>query len=145
MKKVSLLIIIIPFALSIFFVSAQSAETGKLFSFRGVLYGILNDVVGEAGEAVLEIPPSPFKNDTDAANNPDNSFAFAVIGDTQRFDAGNPNGNFQKAVANIKKSNPDLVFAVGDLVGSCDGDRKCSKEYSGWKQVAGSFFPETYA
>ena len=60
----------------------------------------------------------------------DGSFSFAVIGDTQRFNAGNPGGAFQSAVREISKANPGVVMTVGDLVSSCDGSLRCEKKFS---------------
>lgn len=83
--------------------------------------------------------PNPF------STAPDASFSFAVLGDTQRFDSGNPNGNFQKAIANINKINPDMIIAVGDLLSSCNGDDKCAKGYADWKRILGTDISKTYA
>lgn len=132
---------------------AENSEISQLKSFRGVLADILTgaeEKAREIGEKIEETVVSPFSGKKTAEAPPaatadENNFSFAILGDTQRFSAGNPNGNFQKAVANITNLNPDLVFAVGDLVGSCDGDSKCSKEYSDWKQIVGSLLPKTYA
>jgi len=41
--------------------------------------------------------------------------------------------------------DPALVFAVGDLVSSCDGGSKCSAKYANWKKVVGTLLPKTYA
>jgi 3',5'-cyclic AMP phosphodiesterase CpdA len=68
---------------------------------------------------------------------------FAIIGDTQYFKPG-VNGGYQKAVGNIKKMNPDLVFAVGDLVGSCEGGSECERKINSWKSVLGSLVSKTY-
>ncbi|MDP1845123.1 MAG: metallophosphoesterase [Candidatus Moranbacteria bacterium] len=132
-----------------------AATTPQLKSFRGVLASTLLDAKEEAvkiGEKIGEAVSNPFastQNDssqkTSSETSGENSFSFAILGDTQRFDAGNPQGNFQKAMASITKLNPDLVLAVGDLVEGCDGDNKCSKKYSDWKKIVGSLLPNTYA
>ncbi len=122
----------------------------ELKSFRGVLADVLHDVSEEAQEIrkdVAEAIPNPFAlpKTEKAAADTDNVFTFAILGDTQRFNAGNPNGNFQKVTAQIAKLNPDLIVAEGDLVGSCDGGSKCAKEYADWKKVVGSLMNKTYA
>jgi 3',5'-cyclic-AMP phosphodiesterase len=75
----------------------------------------------------------------------DSTFTFAVLGDTQRFDAGNSNGNFQKDAAEILKLNPDMVVAVGDLIGGCDGKNSDAKDYIDWKKILGPLAAKTYA
>jgi 3',5'-cyclic AMP phosphodiesterase CpdA len=108
--------------------------------------GSFNQSVGseKAVEMVpKDIAPKVVKSDNLSDSNQD-SFLFAVIGDTQRFNSG-PVGNFQKAVASIRKLNPDLVFVVGDLIGSCNGGSKCEKEYAKWKGVVGDLIGKTYA
>jgi len=71
-------------------------------------------------------------------------FSFAIIGDTQRFDAGNSNGGIQQSVRNIAKIGPGLVFAVGDLVSSCDGKSGCEGKINSWKNILGALMPKTY-
>ena len=143
MKKYLAAVVIVVFAFFAFQSFAQSSDSGSLFSFRGVLYGILKEA-----EDIVAAVRNPFSgNETPAAEpaQSENSFSFAIIGDTQRFSAGNPNGNFQKAVKYISAANPALVFSVGDLVSSCDDGSKCSKEYSDWKKIVGALLPKTYA
>lgn len=72
-------------------------------------------------------------------------FKFAVIGDTQRKEADDPSGPFQRAVANLKKHDPSLVFALGDLVSSCDGKNGCEEKLNNWKKIMGTLFGKTYA
>jgi len=131
-----------------------AAVSGKFFelqSFRGVLANTLGSIgekaqqfqqqietvtrnpFADASSAVAEVPIAP------------KSFSFAILGDTQRFKAGDANGNFQKAMASVRKLNPDMVFAVGDLVGSCDSYSKCEHDYTNWKNIVGSLMPKTYA
>lgn len=69
---------------------------------------------------------------------------FAVIGDTQRFEAGNNAGGFQKAVSQIKKQNIDLAVAIGDIVSSCDRKNGCEGKLNDWKNVLGPLFSKTY-
>ena len=144
MKKYIAAIIVALFAFFAFQSFAQSAGSGALFSFRGVLFGILKEA-----ENIAEKVASPFVGSKTAPateqTTSENSFSFAIIGDTQRFTAGNSNGNFQKVAAKIKAMDPALVFAVGDLVSSCDGNSKCSAKYADWKKVVGTLLPKTYA
>ncbi|MFH0930305.1 MAG: metallophosphoesterase [Candidatus Moraniibacteriota bacterium] len=144
MKRYIVATIVVVFAFFAFQSFAQSSDSGALFSFRGVLYGIL-----EEAENIVAKVASPFVGSKTAPatdqTTDENSFSFAVLGDTQRFTAGNSNGNFQKATAKIKTMDPALVFAVGDLVSSCDGDSKCSAKYSDWKKIVGTLLPKTYA
>jgi len=131
------------------------AVTPQLKSFQGILVGTLHDAKEGAvkiGEKIGEAVSNPFASTridppktTSTETSSENNFSFAILGDTQRFDANNSNGNFQRAMANITKLNPDLVLAVGDLVGSCKGDNKCSSNYSDWKKIVGILLPETYA
>jgi 3',5'-cyclic-AMP phosphodiesterase len=94
---------------------------------------------------------SPFeKTNQELQAKPDTSgrdsiLTFAVLGDTQRFDAGNSQGNFQKAAAEISKLNPDLVVAVGDLIGGCEGKSSDAKDYADWKKIIGPLAAKTYA
>jgi len=144
MKKYIATIIVASFAFFPFQGFAQSAGSGALFSFRGALFGILKEA-----EDIAEKVASPFVGSgatpVEEQTTDENSFSFAILGDTQRFTAGNSNGNFQKAAAKIKAMDPALVFAVGDLVSSCDGDSKCSAKYADWKKVVGTLLPKTYA
>jgi len=77
-------------------------------------------------------------------DNKNDSFSFAVIGDTQRFDPNKADGNLQKAVKNITSKNVDVVMAEGDLLSSCDGKSNCEKGLSDWKNILGSLYPKTY-
>ncbi|MFH0969152.1 MAG: metallophosphoesterase [Patescibacteria group bacterium] len=73
----------------------------------------------------------------------ENKFSFAILGDTQYFKPGS-NGGFQKAASNIKKINPDLVFAVGDLVSSCGGGADCESKLNSWKNTLGPLGSKAY-
>lgn len=78
---------------------------------------------------------------TDNENKPE--FSFAILGDTQYFKPGIVSG-YQMAIGNIKKLNPQLVFATGDLVSSCDGKSECEGKYRNWKNILGDFSSKTY-
>ena len=117
----------------------------NLNSFRGVLAEVIEDIEKEAEKVIPQSTepapaPQPLVNNNESA-----SFTFAILGDTQYFNAGNPNGNFQKVMAQITKLNPSLIVAEGDLVGSCDGGSKCAGKYADWKRIVGSFANKTYA
>jgi|GEM_PF-847121 len=72
------------------------------------------------------------------------SFSFAIIGDTQRFDSANADGNLQKAVKSIEEKNVGLVMTEGDLLGSCDGKSGCETKLGKWKNALGSLYLKTY-
>ena len=72
------------------------------------------------------------------------SFSFAILGDTQRFDSSNANGGLQKAVKNIEGKNVGLVMTTGDLLGSCDGKSGCEKKLNEWKNTLSSLYSKTY-
>lgn len=121
-----------------------------LNSFKGVLdLEPKTPVVPKSEENIQNQLPSPTnsteKKTEGKAANSENNFAFAVLGDTQYFRANNPQGNFQKAVAKIKERNPDLVIAVGDLVGNCRGENEDAQDYINWKNILGELAPKTYA
>lgn len=71
------------------------------------------------------------------ANPEEESFSFAILGDTQSFKSGNSAGNFQKAVKEIEKLNPDKVFFTGDLVSNCD-EKNCEGKFSSFKSIMGT-------
>lgn len=128
--------------------AGQTAPEPK--SFRGALADILDGIEKEAAK-IEEAVASPFSGgekkaaETPLASTGENNFTFAIIGDTQYFKPNNPQGNFQKAMAQIAKLSPSLIAAEGDLVGSCDGDSECAKNYANWKNIVGSLMSKTYA
>jgi 3',5'-cyclic-AMP phosphodiesterase len=146
MKKYLVTIAIVVFAFFAFHALAQSSGSGALFSFRGVLYGILEEV-----KDVAEKIASPFVGSKTTSTPPaeqsagENSFSFAVIGDTQYFKAGNPNGYFQTVVKDIVKDNPDLVIATGDLVGTSENYSEYSQKFADWKKIDAPLLSKTYA
>lgn len=129
--------------------SAVNSAQPQLKSFKGVLTDILKDTEEKTEEIKKEITeaiPNPFADKkTENIPNPDNNFTFAIIGDTQYFTAGNPKGNFQKAVASISKFNPDLVLQMGDLIRGCEGKSEDIQDYANWKKVLGTLAEKTYA
>jgi len=72
---------------------------------------------------------------TNTNENSSSGFSFAVIGDSQAFNASDSNDSLRKAVANIAKANVNVVLSVGDLISSCDGGDSCAKKYESWKQI----------
>ncbi|MFA6193471.1 MAG: metallophosphoesterase, partial [Parcubacteria group bacterium] len=144
MKKYIAAAIIVVFAFFAFQIFAQSPDSGALFSFRGVLFGILK----EAENIVAQVA-SPFAGSKTAPaaeqTTSENSFSFAIIGDTQKFTAGNSNGNFQKVAKLIAAKNTNLVIAVGDLVSTSDNYTEYSRKFSEWKKIMSSLLAKTYA
>jgi 3',5'-cyclic AMP phosphodiesterase CpdA len=146
MKKFIAAIVIVVFAFFAFQSFAQSSDSGALFSFRGVLYGILKETENIAAKVA-----SPFVGSETAPtapaqqNNAENSFSFAVIGDTQSFKAENPNSYFRTIVKLIAKENPDLVLSTGDLTASCESYTECLNKHNDWKKIVGPLLSKTYA
>lgn len=70
-------------------------------------------------------------------------FSFAIIGDTREFI--NSRGRYlSSAVWNIKATDVDLVFAMGDLVPDCDGGKDCENKFNLWKKYIQPLLPITY-
>lgn len=144
MKKTIAAIIVVVFVFFAFRTFAQSSDSGSLFSFRGALYGILKeaeDIVAQVASPFVGSKTAPATEQTTS----ENSFSFAIIGDTQRFTAGNPNGNFQKAARLVVKKNPDLVLAVGDIVSTGESYSEYSQKFSNWKKIMSPLLSKTYA
>lgn len=70
------------------------------------------------------------------------SFSFAIVGDSQGFEKGNPKGSLQKAVNNISNAKVDLVMTVGDLISSCDGN-DCASKFADWKSIMSPLLDKT--
>lgn len=101
------------------------------------------------------VPPAPDGNvPPDSKTNPEtnppipaeksDSFSFAILGDTQKFDPSDSEGGLQKAVKNIQEKNVEVVMTEGDLLGSCDGKSSCEKKLGEWKNVLGTLYSKTY-
>ena len=92
--------------------------------------------------------PPPIEKTEDApAKVPEekkDSFSFAVLGDTQKFDSEKTDGGLQQAVKNIKEKNVDLIMTEGDLLSSCDGGSGCKDRLNKWKNIFGDIFSKTY-
>lgn len=114
------------------------------FSFRGVLV----DAISAMQDGIAKItapsettpPPSPFVGNS-TGTNPDN-FSFAIFGDTKEFGVNDPNGNLEKAVAQVKDLDLKAVFVMGDLIKSC-GDG-CENKFNDWKSVMAPLLSKTY-
>lgn len=121
---------------------AQSADEVPIFSFRGVLAGILE----EAKELAVSVH-NPFAENAASAKPAaeENSFTFAVIGDSQSFEISASNGNLQKTARLIGKKKPDVVIATGDLVSSGDNYTEYIQKFSNWKKVMSPLLAKTYA
>jgi hypothetical protein len=130
----------------------QSQPVSQTKSFQGALANTLREIqekAADAQEAIAEAVPNPFADRSTLTENKtapaESSFSFAILGDTQYFSLNKPNGNFQQAMASVRRLNPDKIFAVGDLVGNCRAYDECSKDYTNWKNIVGNFMSKTYA
>jgi predicted phosphodiesterase len=126
----------------------NSADPIALNSFRGVVdltfeRPVVQANSDNASENISPQTDSEKKEDVSDSESGEGVFTFAILGDTQYFDAGNPQGNFQKAARNISKMNSDIVIAVGDLISSCEDH--CAQKFSDWKNVMGGLLGKTYA
>jgi predicted phosphodiesterase len=131
--------------------SAQTTDGGRLYSFRGVLAGILKDISEEVQKAAANIR-NPFSTESNEKQSAvqtqvgnDNKFSFAVIGDTQNFASGNPSGNFQRVIKDISTANVDVVLSTGDLTSSCESYTECLKKHNEWKEIDAPLLSKTYA
>lgn len=88
-------------------------------------------------EEKREIEPSPVADVPSVVG-----FSFAVLGDTQYYES-DTDGGYYAAATNLKKMDPALIFAVGDLVSSCEEDR-CENKLKRWKDVLGALAEKTY-
>jgi len=73
-----------------------------------------------------------------------NNFTFAVIGDTQRFNAGRKKGGLQRAAQGIGQKRAAFAIAMGDLASACYGDSKCADKWKKWKKIVSADIPEVY-
>jgi len=72
------------------------------------------------------------------------SFSFAIIGDTQRFNAGKKNGGLQKAAQAAGREKVAFALAMGDLVSSCYGDSKCANKLKKWRRIVSADVAQVY-
>lgn len=120
---------------------ANTSTSPNLHSFKGVLTFIADIVIGNSAENTVtpnkdSVPPTNSKTQ--------DSYSFAIIGDTKLFEDSFPNGNLGKAVASIAKQNVDMTFAVGDLVFKCGDTVACEKSYADWKNEMSLLISKTY-
>jgi 3',5'-cyclic AMP phosphodiesterase CpdA len=166
MKKIFLIIFLTALALAggFFFLKTKdlkilpsqaelgnSADPRTFDSFRGVVNLEYKRPVVQTNEQNLPPGQSPFSETSpeqqgeSSTANKDLSFSFAILGDTQSFDSGNSNGNFQKAMKKISEKNPDLVIAMGDLVSSSENYTEYSQKFFEWKRIMSPLLSKTYA
>ena len=91
---------------------------------------------------LLFLPSSSSRVTTPAAS--DDNFTFAVIGDTQRFNAGRKNGGLQKAAESIGRKNVVFAVAMGDLLSKCYGDGKCENKLRKWRNIVQADIAKVY-
>ncbi len=124
----------------------NSVDPIALDSFRGILTADYEKPANmekqelSGSSPVDNIAEDPVAGSTDASE-----LTFAVLGDTQSFEAGNAEGNFQKVVSQIKEHDPDLAISVGDLISNCEGNNESREKYSDWKNTLGSLASKSYA
>jgi 3',5'-cyclic-AMP phosphodiesterase len=126
----------------------NSAGALALNSFHGVVDQASERPAVQAGDqpsSNISQEPKTANQDGAVSQKNESVFSFSILGDTQRFTSGNPNGNFQKAVAGIQKLNSDMVIAVGDLVSNCKGESNDAQDYANWKNILGPLASKTYA
>lgn len=100
---------------------------------------ILENLIGNKVEENIHLAEAKAE---EANNQEENKFTFGIIGDTQYFKPGNPNGGFQKAVGLLSSKNVDLVMTEGDLLSSCGSD--CEAKLASWKSIMGPLYPKAY-
>lgn len=148
MKKYLAFIFVLIFFFSVSQIKSSAQSTGdvQLFSFRGVLAGILEEARSDVTDISSNVR-NPFVGTTAVADpaSSENSFTFAVIGDTQSFKIANPNGNFQKVSRLIAKKDPDLALAVGDIVSTGDSYSEYSQKFANWKKIMSPLLAKTRA
>ena len=138
----ALLLLAIVLFLGLFFFSSRfnfyvhtkgNAFIERAYEYRAVLAKDNEPGVGP-GNAIAQ-PQNPAE------------FSFAVMGDTQMFNAPNAislqSGNFRQAVSEIQARNPNIVMTVGDLIQSCHDNVSCDA-YRMWKNIARPLLPITF-
>lgn len=128
--------------------AAVQSSGPALSSFRGTLADVADNIKSGIANIIsppeASTPPSPFSNNasTSTGSGSETSFSFAIFGDTKEFSASDPNGNLQKAVAQIKGMDFKAVFVMGDLIKSCGNG--CEKKFNDWKSVMAPVLSKTY-
>lgn len=70
-------------------------------------------------------------------------FSFAIIGDSGEF-INDKAKYLSDAVQNIKATDADLVFAMGNMVPECKGDQTCQIYFNLWKKYMDPLLSVTY-
>jgi predicted phosphodiesterase len=119
----------------------ESAPPQKVNSFFGI-FSLSNSSTSNDTTAPAETPPINQSQTASAPVDDNASFSFGIFGDTKEFSASNPNGNLEKAVAQVKGLDLKAVFVMGDLIKSCDDG--CEKKFNDWKSVMEPILSKTY-
>lgn len=93
---------------------------------------------------VLFLPRTSLCQNVTPNDSNDNSFTFAVIGDTQRFNSGKKKGGLQRASQAIGKKRAAFAVAMGDLSSACYGDGKCENKLKKWRKIVLADVPQVY-
>jgi hypothetical protein len=120
----------------------ESSPAGRIKSFLGIFS--LSDSPNSSSTQPVVASPSDQSPASQNSSSNDASFSFGVFGDTKAFNAGNPNGNLEKAVARTKDLDLKGIFVMGDLISSCDGGNSCVQKYNDWKSVMSPIISKTY-
>lgn len=126
----------------------KSASLPVLNSFRGSLAGTMNGLKDKITQTLAPSgsgqPSPPVSESAAVSPSATSDFSFAIFGDTKEFSASDPNGNFEKAVAQTKNQDLSAFFVMGDLVNSCDGGSACEAKFNAWKSVMAPVLSKTY-
>ena len=71
-------------------------------------------------------------------------FKFGVLGDSENFDSAVTNGPLQKSIKKLSKAKAKLVFGMGDVHSSCEGDDACKTRFTSWKDLIAAKFSKYY-
>jgi predicted phosphodiesterase len=121
--------------------AASPSPARNLHSFKGVISLIVETITGNSANTAQT---SKKESQAPAKSAASDSYSFAIIGDTKLFEESPSSGNLPKAVDSIAKQNPDMVFAIGDLIFKCSNVPECEKSFSGWKGVMSPLIGKTY-
>jgi len=111
----------------------------KLQSFSGILKIFESPA---ASETAVQPVSSPQNQASASPTVSGDSFSFAIFGDTKEFSVNDPNGNLEKAVAQVKNLDLKAVFVMGDLIKSCGNG--CENKFNDWKSVMAPLLSKTY-
>ncbi len=71
------------------------------------------------------------------------SFSFAVLGDTQRFEGDKNNELLKTMVNKVVQKNVSLSFSLGDLASSCE-EASCVAKLNRWKDIMQPLYTHLY-